>query len=118
MEQLFTNVLDVFGKPSKQFFAHLAHFAATPEEQAGILKLATADTNEHRSFVLHSKTLADVFMMFPSVRPSLPYLLDMIPTIKPRAYSIVSSPKVNANQLHLCILIDEWSTPEPEEMKR
>jgi hypothetical protein len=69
-------------------------------------------------FVRATRSVADALLLFPSARPPLPYLLDMIPCITPRAYSITSTPRAHGRQVHLCVLIDQWRTPPPEETRR
>lgn len=86
--------MDVFGKPPRLFFSHLAQFATSPDEAADLHAMGEGKGEQYDDFVRHTRSLADTLLLFPSARPPLPYLLDMIPTIKPRAYSICSTPRV------------------------
>lgn len=49
--------------------------------------------------------------MFPNAKVPVEYLIDFVPTIKPRLYSIGSSQDMRGDQLHLCIVSDDWTTP-------
>jgi len=49
--------------------------------------------------------------MFPSTIPSLNYLAQYIPPIKPRLYSIASHPDYVGECIQLCIVVDDWTTP-------
>ena len=49
--------------------------------------------------------------MFPSTKLSLDYVLDHVPRIKPRLYSIASASEMHGDMLHLCIVADDWTTP-------
>merc|ERR1719436_1379152 len=53
----------------------------------------------------------DLLKMFPSARPEVETLVDYIPKIKPRLYSIASSPNMDPEQIHLCVIVDDWNTP-------
>eukprot|EP00741_Cyanophora_paradoxa_P007272 tig00001095_g7035.t1 len=50
-------------------------------------------------------TYANLMSSYPSARPSLAQLLDLIPPIKPRYYSIASSPHVVPGELELSVVI-------------
>lgn len=49
--------------------------------------------------------------MFPSTIPDLDYLAQYIPPVKPRLYSIASHPDFVGDQIQLCIVVDDWTTP-------
>ena len=42
--------------------------------------------------------------MFPSARPSIEHMIDYIPRIKPRLYSIASSPNEKPDNIALCVI--------------
>lgn len=101
---LFTNILDLFGKPSISFMQKLSTFENNEERRQVML-----DVNSLRALEKdRGVTYADLLLLYKSARPPLPALLAMIPTIKGRAYSIASSPSASSQTLELCILIDTW----------
>ena len=55
---------------------------------------------------------ADLLIRYPSAPPTLEYLLEFIPKIKPRLYSIASSNAYCGNKIQLCIVLDDWNTPK------
>jgi sulfite reductase alpha subunit-like flavoprotein len=100
---LFTNILDLFGKPSIHFLQQLATFETDDETRQAMLDVSTLKKMSSEKGV----TFADLLLLYKSAHPPLPALLAMIPPIKGRAYSITSAPSVSAN-IELCILIDTW----------
>ena len=101
---LFTNILDLFGKPKMHFLRQLATF-----EENDVVRQAMLDVENLKKLSLEQGvTYADLLLLFKSATPPLPALLAMIPQMKPRAYSIVSAPSPSPNQIELCILIDTW----------
>jgi len=57
-----------------------------------------------------SYTYAELLHKYPSARVSLATLLDYIPDLKPRLYSIASSSRFHSNEeCHLCIIKNEWT---------
>jgi pyruvate dehydrogenase (NADP+) len=104
LQALFTHVMDVFGKPSRHFMQQLATFATNSDDRAQMLdpeflKKAAKE---------RGLTIADVLLHFKAAVPPLPALLAMIPVIKPRAYSIASSPNCSSEWIELLVLIDTW----------
>lgn len=101
---LFTYVLDLFGKPSKHFMQQLATFETDEEEKKTILDLQfLAKAGKETGL-----TMADALLRFKKAHPPLPVLLSIIPTIKPRAYSIASAPFASKNVTELLVLIETW----------
>lgn len=101
---LFTYVLDLFGKPSKHFAQQLATFETDESERQIML---------HPDFLKkgakeNGLTYADILLKYKHAQPPLPALLSMIPPIKPRAYSIASSPNASKSYIELLVLIDTW----------
>ena len=101
---LFTNILDVFGKPKIHFLHQLATF-----EENDDMRQAMLDHENFKKLSLEKGvTYADLLLLYKSAIPPLPALLAMIPPINGRAYSIASAPSSSPNQIELCILIDTW----------
>jgi len=114
VHQIFTEILDVFGRPNKFFYKELSKFAVDPDEKAK-LELACEDSEEgkklYADFVAESVTFADLLKEFPSAHPPLEHLMSMIPCIKPRLYSIASSQRYVNDKVELMIVINDWETP-------
>ena len=101
---LFTNVLDLFGKPTMHFLQQLATF----EEDENVRRLMLDKDKLKKLTAQRGVTYADLLIEYKSANPPLAALLSMIPPIKGRAYSITSSPSVTSSSIELCILIDTW----------
>jgi len=104
VRQLFTHVLDVFGKPNKKFFDTLSLFAKDEGERRaleGIVASSEEGKALYRDLVHDYANHADVLRRFSSARPPLEQLVNMIPTLKPRSYSIASSPLMHPDMIQL-----------------
>mmetsp|Transcript_35708 Transcript_35708/g.66129 ORF Transcript_35708/g.66129 Transcript_35708/m.66129 type:complete len:1110 (+) Transcript_35708:49-3378(+) len=97
---LFTNILDLFGKPTMHFLQQLATFEGDEERRHAML--------EGKRSLEKGVNFADLLLLYKSAHPPLPALLAMLPMIKGRAYSITSAPSVSPNNIELCVLIDTW----------
>lgn len=110
--QLLKTRLDIFGKPSQKFYAALAHFATDTYQNKKLAWLGSEDKEGFRLRQFETATFADVLMEFPSARPSITDLIDLVPTIKPRHYSISSSMKMCPTSVHLLVVAVDWTTPQ------
>lgn len=111
-EQVFTQVLDVFGKPGKRFYEFLGIIASDPKEKADLKHLLTKEgAGEMRKLSEETVTYADLLQRFPSCKMTTANMLEFIPNIKPRLYSIASAQEQMGDTLQLCIIADDWETP-------
>jgi sulfite reductase alpha subunit-like flavoprotein len=117
-QQMFVEIVDLLGRPSKHFYKGLGRFAQDPEEKAR-LELICGDSEEGKKAYLdlvnETVTFEEVLRMFPSSHPPLEHLLSMIPCIKPRLYSIASSQRFKKDKCELMIVINDWVTPGGKE---
>ncbi|KAI1306262.1 hypothetical protein EDD11_004848 [Mortierella claussenii] len=110
--QILQQTLDLFGRPSKRFYADLIPFATNATEKERLSYLISAEgAAEFKERVDETLTHADILREFPSAHPSIPQLIAMLPTIKPRHYSIASSQKAHPNSVHLLVVAVEWTAP-------
>merc|ERR1711920_193510 len=106
--QLLTEIVDIFGRPSKGFYTQLADFATDPKEKSKILEIANGDG--YKALLEESVSYFDIFCKFPSAKPSLAHLLALIPTIKYRLYSIANSADYKPGCVELTIVVNRWAT--------
>jgi len=114
VKHLFTDLLDIFGRPSKNFLLQLSKVAPEGSKDRERLEYLVSEkgsedfTNEISKETL---TFADVLLKFPQAKPDLNQLLTMIPAIKPRLYTIASSTRYTPGSIELTVITDDWTTP-------
>jgi len=108
---LFTEVLDIGGWPKRRFYEMLKLSATDEAEKAQLQHICSREgKGEYNACMEESYTYAELLQKFPSARPSVGQLLDYIPDIKPRLYSIASSSRLRGEDTcHLCIIKNEWT---------
>jgi len=111
--QALQQQIDLFGKPPKSFYSDLAvhaknsvdrHallFIGSPEGVSTFKKLSEKDT----------VTFADALRRYPSARPGIEKLSELIGDIKPRHYSIASAQSVVGDRVDLLVVTVDWETP-------
>ncbi|KAF7331897.1 Assimilatory sulfite reductase [Mycena kentingensis (nom. inval.)] len=111
--QALQQQIDLFGQPPKSFYTELAAhatgsldrhallFIGSPEGSATFKKMSEKDT----------VTFADVLRMYPTARPGIETLCEMVGDIKPRHYSIASAQSVVGDRVDLLVVTVEWMNP-------
>ena len=79
----------------------LAGAAKTPKDAAMLRKLANGDDDA----APQDADLLDLLEHFPSARPPLADLAASLPGLKPRLYSIASSPLAVPGRVELCVSV-------------
>jgi methionine synthase reductase len=57
----------------------------------------------HEFVTAAQRSILEVFQEFPSVKVPFEHLVQLLPRLTPRAYTICSSPVVNSNTVHLAV---------------
>ncbi|KAJ3171496.1 NADPH-dependent diflavin oxidoreductase 1 [Geranomyces variabilis] len=109
---LLTNHLDIFGRPRRYFFHLLSFFTTDPLHAEKLRELASPQGQQELYSYAHRprRTMFEVLQDFHSAKVPLKHLLDLIPPIRPRSFSIASSPTARPGQIDLCVAIVEYST--------
>lgn len=111
-EVLFQQTADIFGRPNRRFYEMMALYSTDPVEAEEIRYLMSKDgAADFKTFLKETPTFFDILQKWQSARFPLEYLLDFLPPIRPRLYSIASAPDVDGDNLQLCIVADDWVTP-------
>jgi len=108
-EKLFTQYLDIFGKPTREFLKKLFPFATDIVEKVAIAEL-TLDrkTEEFQDKQARACTFADYLTEYKSLKIPLEKYTDLIPTIKQRVYSICSSSDYRPGKCQLLVVREDW----------
>lgn len=110
LRQSLIDNIDLFGKPPKRFYESLVEFTKEESEKKKLEELISpAGAELFKKFQEDDFfTFADIFELFPSARPSAQDLVQIVPPVKRREYSIASSQKLHPNEVHLLIVVVDW----------
>lgn len=105
-------MLNLCGKPSRRFYEFLSIVAKNESEKKELKYLIGKEGKKDlQKLTAESVTVKDLLLKYPSAIPSIDYLIEAIPPIKPRLYSIASSQNVHKEAIELCIILNDWKTP-------
>lgn len=97
--ELLSTFYDLCGTPSTKQLLHLADLAADAGEANRLRDFAWNQTDNEKAIVHPMTTVVDLLVQYPSVKISLEQLLSILPLMKPRFYSISSSPSEDSPSL-------------------
>jgi NADPH-ferrihemoprotein reductase len=111
---------DLTGLPRKELLGHLAHFAGVSSERARLAFLASKDgRSDFAEFVTaQQRSIAELFQAFPSVKLPLDALLQLLPRLQPRAYTIASSSVVAPTRVAVVASVIDHPKPGPDPSRR
>ncbi|KAJ1360129.1 FAD binding domain [Parelaphostrongylus tenuis] len=92
LRHIFTYCLDIRRTPGRPILRSLAEKATDEREKRRLLELTSAQgLADFNNFVRQpGLSLADILFAFPSVRPSVDRLIELLPRLIPRSYSVSS----------------------------
>uniref|UniRef100_A0A6B2L3V5 FAD-binding FR-type domain-containing protein n=1 Tax=Arcella intermedia TaxID=1963864 RepID=A0A6B2L3V5_9EUKA len=113
ISDLFTNYLDFLGTPRRYFYELLSFFATEEREKERLKHFSSREGFEslYEYNFQAKRSFVDVFSDFPSCKPPLEYLLDLIPPLNPRPFSISSAQKCHPSEIHVTMLVVSYTSP-------
>lgn len=104
--ELFSHHLDLSGAPSRKLIGYMAQLAHDKMEAAD-LDIIAQSSEKHQKLVQSMVSTAEFMMRYPSIvgKCSLDILVTILPTMKPRSYSIACAPVMHSTQIRMIIAI-------------
>ncbi|CAA0814372.1 NADPH-dependent diflavin oxidoreductase 1 [Striga hermonthica] len=99
--------------PRRYFFEVMGHFATAEHEKERLQYFASPEGSNdlYQYNQKERRTVLEVLEDFPSVQMPLEWLVQIVPPLKTRAFSISSSLSAHPNQVHLTVSVVSWTTP-------
>ncbi|XP_021011726.1 NADPH-dependent diflavin oxidoreductase 1 isoform X2 [Mus caroli] len=111
---LVSQYLDIASVPRRSFFELLACLSQHALEREKLLELSSARGQEELWEYCNRprRTILEVLCDFPHTAGAIPpdYLLDLIPRIRPRAFSIASSLLAHPRRLQILVAVVKYQT--------
>ncbi|KAJ3154793.1 hypothetical protein HDU89_008033 [Geranomyces variabilis] len=114
--EMFRYHIDLHAFPKKSFMRMLAEHTTDPSEKKTLLYLAsTQGAADYRGLKAQQPSLLDLLVSFPTCSPSLARLLENLPHLQPRYYSVASSPlgEQKTGTVRFAFNVVEYATPAP-----
>ncbi|KAF8361543.1 mtrr-1 [Pristionchus pacificus] len=120
LRHLFTYCLDIRRAPGRPLLRFLADSATDGGEKRRLLELCSAQgVNEFTSYVRQAAlSLVDVLLAFPSAAPKAERLIENLPRLMPRPYSMSSCVAASGRRLRFAYSIREDAAVEGRRYAR
>lgn len=107
--------VDITSPPRTHVLKELIEYT-TNEEEKKLLKTMSSSSEEgkllYSDWVIKScRSIVHILEELPSAKPPLDHILELLPRMQCRYYSISSSPKVFPDTIHLTAVLIEYETP-------
>ncbi|KAM4131608.1 hypothetical protein ACJW30_01G187800 [Castanea mollissima] len=106
--------MDVASAPPRRYFFEVMSFFATAPHEKEKLQYFSSPEGRDDLYQYNQKerrSVLEVLEDFPSVQMPFEWLVQLVPPLKTRAFSISSSPLAHSNQVHLTVSVVSWMTP-------
>ncbi|XP_039683611.1 NADPH-dependent diflavin oxidoreductase 1 isoform X1 [Medicago truncatula] len=112
--------MDVASASPRRYFFEVMRFFATAEHERERLEYFASPEGRDDLYQYNQKerrTVLEVLKDFPSVQMPLEWLIQLVPMLKKREFSISSSQSSHPNQVHLTVSVVSWTTPYKRKKK-
>ncbi|KAM9327009.1 NADPH-dependent diflavin oxidoreductase 1 [Gastrophryne carolinensis] len=114
VRHLVEKYLDIRCVPRRSFFQLLSYFSLEEQEKEKLQEFSSAAGQDELYTYCNRprRTTLEVLIDFPHTTCNIPadYLLDLIPRIRPRAFSIASSLQTHPNRLQILMAVVQYRT--------
>jgi NADPH-ferrihemoprotein reductase len=109
-----THYVDIAALPRTHIMKELAEYTSDPEEKEKLLQMATTTPEGkelYHSFVQDScRHITHILEDMPHCKPKIDHLMELLPRLQPRFYSISSSSRVHPETIHITGVVVEYKT--------
>ncbi|XP_069842511.1 NADPH-dependent diflavin oxidoreductase 1 isoform X2 [Dendropsophus ebraccatus] len=114
VQHLVERYLDIRSVPRRSFFQLLSYFSPDEQEREKLQEFSSAAGQEELYTYCNRprRTTLEVLIDFPHTTSNVPadYLLELIPRIRPRAFSIASAMQAHPNRLQILMAVVQYKT--------
>lgn len=109
-----TYYVDITSTPRTHVLKEISDYA-TNEEQKELLKKMSSSSDEGKALysdwiIKSCRSIVHVLEDMDSVKPAIDHLLELLPRLQARYYSISSSPKLFPDSIHITAVLIEYET--------
>lgn len=111
---LVQSVMDIASaSPRRYFFEVMIHYATADHEKERLKYFVSPEGRDdlYQYNQRERRNVLEVLQDFPSVHLPLEWLLQLVPRLQPRFFSISSSLLSHPNQVHITVAVQKWRTP-------
>ncbi|XP_049322946.1 nitric oxide synthase, inducible isoform X2 [Astyanax mexicanus] len=112
LTQALAYLLDITTPPSQGLLRKLSQVSKKEDDCQRLLALASDFKSYSEWKEFRKPNFLEVLEEFPSLEVSAAFVLSQLPPMKPRLYSLSSSPDLHPNELHLTVSVVNYRTQD------
>lgn len=116
-----TFYLDINSLPTTQLLKELAQYAEDENEKKMLQLMGSASEegkSKYKSYIIDGHhDLVNLLATMKSLKPPIDHVLELLPRLQARYYSISSSPKLYPNTIHITLTVIEYKTKDGRTCK-
>lgn len=113
--------VDITSNPRTNVLKDIMEYATDPKHKEHLQLLSSSSPegrHEYNDWVIKdNRNIVAVLEDLSSCKPPLDHLLELLPRLQARYYSISSSPKMYPNSIHITAVLVEYKTPVGRQAK-
>lgn len=106
--------VDITALPRTHVLKELAEYTSDPSEKDILLQMGSSTPegrDKYQTFIVDAcRHITHILEDLPSCKPAMDHLLELLPRLQPRFYSISSSSRVNKDRIHITAVVIEYQT--------
>jgi len=110
-----SHYVEITALPRTHILKELSIYTSDPAEKAKLEEMSSTTPEGkalYQSWVVDSvRHITHILEDLPSCKPPIDHVLELLPRLQPRFYSIASSAKVHPSSVHICGVVVEYQTP-------
>eukprot|EP01103_Thecamoeba_quadrilineata_P017448 TRINITY_DN6199_c0_g1_i1.p1 TRINITY_DN6199_c0_g1~~TRINITY_DN6199_c0_g1_i1.p1 ORF type:complete len:674 (-),score=127.37 TRINITY_DN6199_c0_g1_i1:38-2017(-) len=113
IEYALTHLVELTAVPRQSILKPLLQYVNDPaeKEEFSLLVSEVDAMNKYNHWVKQDqRTLPEIFSHFKSLKPPVDHILEILPRMQPRFYSISSSLKAHPNRVHITSVVVSYTT--------
>ncbi|XP_006822355.1 NADPH--cytochrome P450 reductase-like [Saccoglossus kowalevskii] len=109
-----SHYLDITSPPRTNVLRDLVEYASDPKDKEFILAITSPTPEGKKQYadwvLADQRDILTILRDLPSFRPPIDHLLEMLPRLQARYYSIASSPKLHPQSIHITAILVDYTT--------
>ncbi|GFY55285.1 NADPH--cytochrome P450 reductase [Trichonephila inaurata madagascariensis] len=107
--------VDITSIPRTHVLKEISDYASDEKEKEMLKMMATSSEEGKKLYlswvVKNTRSIIHILEDLPSLKPPIDHLLELLPRLQARYYSISSSPKVHPQSIHITAVLVDYETP-------
>lgn len=108
VRDIFLYCINYSGMVSKALLRTMAEYCSVEEDREGLYAICGKSIEARALYekeLVKRTSFIDILARFPSCLPDLAHMLELLPPLAPRYYSVASSPEMNPSSMHFAFTV-------------